>query len=114
MSSGSLLGIGVVLLLVAAACAYARRTAVPVWRRNALSVTIVVVGLVSAFFMFFGAGTLMREMRAAAPTPHGHLLRPEDHTRRSGFAAAAGALAAWPLRAFHDARARACTARNAA
>jgi hypothetical protein len=114
MSSGSLLGISVVLLLVAAACAYARRTAVPAWRKNALSVTIVVVGLVSAFFMFFGAGTLMREMRAAAPAPHGHLLWPEDHTPRSGFTAAAGTLAAWPLRALHDAQARACAAPNAA
>jgi len=68
MSSDSLLGVGLVFALVAGACGMARRFAPPVLRRNALSVALVVLGLLAAFFLFFGAGTLMRGLKAQSKT----------------------------------------------
>ena len=62
MSSKSILAIGLLLVLAAVGCAFARRSASSELHRNAYSVALVVLGLLAAFFMFFGAGTVMREM----------------------------------------------------
>ena len=76
MSSESLLGVGLVLALVAGACALARRSASSEVRRNAFSVALVVLGLLAAFFLFFGAGTLMRGLKAQ-PKTQGQLIAPQ-------------------------------------
>jgi hypothetical protein len=55
------------LLLVAG---LARRSAVG-WRRDALSVTLVVLALLTAFVLFFAAGTFVRRSRPQAAALEG-------------------------------------------
>jgi hypothetical protein len=55
MESNLLLALGIdVLLLVASVLG--RRFFAPGWQRNTLSVVAVVLGLLAAFLVFFGAG----------------------------------------------------------
>ena len=60
--------LGVLLLLLAIA-AVARHFAASARQRSALSVVLVALGLVTAFFLFFGAGSWFRTHRAQ-PRPH--------------------------------------------
>ena len=60
--------LGVLLLLLAVA-GVARHFSASGRQRNALSVVLVVLGLVTAFFLFFGAGSWFRSHRAQ-PRPH--------------------------------------------
>jgi hypothetical protein len=59
MDSNLLLALGVVVLLLLAS-ALGRRFFAPGWQRNTLSVAAVVLGLLAAFLVFFGAGLFMR------------------------------------------------------
>ena len=61
-----ILGALLVLLVVAG---IARYFAASARQRNTLSVILVVLGLVTAFFFFFGAGSWLRDHRAQ-PRPH--------------------------------------------
>ena len=58
-----------VLLLLLAAAGVAPHFSASGRQRNALSVVLVVLGLVTAFFLFFGAGSWFRSHRAQ-PRPH--------------------------------------------
>jgi cytochrome bd-type quinol oxidase subunit 2 len=90
MGSESLLGVGLLLAFCAGACGVARRSASSELRRNTLSVALVVLGLLAAFFLFFGAGTLMRGLKAQ-PKTQGQLIAPQAR-----FASAASV--EWPIR----------------
>ena len=57
------------LLVLLAVAGIARYFAASVRQRNTLSVILVVLGLVTAFFFFFGAGSWLRDHRAR-PRPH--------------------------------------------
>jgi len=59
MDIESLLVLALVLGLMSAA-ALARRFFASGWQRNALSVVIVVLSMVTAFMLFFGLGSVMR------------------------------------------------------
>ena len=58
-----------VLLVLLAWVAVARHLSATVKRRNTLSVVLVVLGLLTAFFLFFSAGSWFRSHRAQ-PRPH--------------------------------------------
>jgi hypothetical protein len=61
MPTAPLLELAALLILVALAAVgrhYARG-----WQRNALSVALVVLGLVTVFFVFFGAGAWIHAAR---------------------------------------------------
>ncbi|WP_428420281.1 hypothetical protein [Methylibium sp.] len=57
------------MLVLLAVAGVARYFSVSASQRNALSVVLVVLGLVTAFFFFFGAGSWLREHRVQ-PTSH--------------------------------------------
>jgi uncharacterized membrane protein len=57
------------LLVLLAVAGIARYFAASAKQRNTLSVILVVLGLVAAFFFFFGAGSWLRGHRAQ-PRPH--------------------------------------------
>jgi hypothetical protein len=52
------------LLVLLAAAGFARYLCAPGWQRSALSVLLVVLGLVTAFFFFFAAGSWVRGHRS--------------------------------------------------
>jgi hypothetical protein len=66
MGTEALLGLAVVLGLLSAA-ALARRHFASGWQRNALSIVIVVLGMVTAFMIFFGVGSLTRGKQPPPP-----------------------------------------------
>jgi hypothetical protein len=77
------------LLLLLAVAGVARHLCASGWLRNALSVVLVLLGLVSAFFFFYGAGSWLRSHRAQ-PRPHastafGGFARPADSNVRPQF-----------------------------
>ena len=73
MDRASLLIVLAALLGLMLTAALVRRLASG-WRRDALSVTLVVLALLTAFLLFFTAGTLLR--KSASPAVSGSSARP--------------------------------------
>jgi hypothetical protein len=69
MENEALLAFGVVLGLLVAT-AIARHLVAPSWKRDALSIALVTLGLIAAFMFFFAAGSFMRKVRPQ-PALHG-------------------------------------------
>ena len=89
MDADWLLALAVLFCLLAAA-GLARRFVAPGWRKNALSVVLVVLGLLTAFAVSFAAGALMRGFQptsklhgSALPNP-GRLLLAQASSAPSG------------------------------
>jgi hypothetical protein len=117
MGSESLFELAVVLGLLSGA-AFARRFFASGWQRNSLSVVLVVLGMVVAFMLCFGLGSLVQG-KQPQPQQHGRAIMSQEQpalvaampvqaqsTERSGswsFERGKGALGEVARACFHEA-----------
>jgi hypothetical protein len=83
MEREPLLVLGVLLGLLAIA-GVARRLVAPGWQKNALSVVLVVIGLLAAFTVFFAFGELMRSSQSQAKPKVGAVVLPAQRSLALG------------------------------